>query len=330
MVLIPYSTAYESPSRNISKQTLVDVMASTKTWARFLLRRLWPSETPPLLSTPSRIPAHVLVEEECLPRYDPSHFFPVRLGMSINDRYQIISKLGYGSQSTVWLVRDMWRWRWQANRFVSLKICANRPTARENAEHEITVYKRIATANPDHEGYEWVRKLLGSFEAAGPNGKHPCLVFEAMREPLWILLTHLTDETMSLELLKEWLKLVLQGLDYLHSECHIIHIDLKNDNIMFSIGNPAVLREYIHNQDDDPHLRKDANDRTIYVSRNEFGPLRSPLGRPKISDFGSAAWGDSAKPNRHMIQPDYFRAPEVTLGAEWSYSVDIWTLGVLV
>lgn len=99
---------------------------------------------------------------------------------------------------------------------------------------------------------------------------------------------------------------------------------------MWTFGNPAVLREYLQEQDDDPKLRKDVDGRTIYLSRNEFGPLRKPYPRPKISDFGSAAFGDRGIPFRHMIQPDDLRAPEVILGAEWSYSVDIWTLGVMV
>ena len=32
----------------------------------------------------------------------------------------------------------------------------------------------------------------------------------------------------------------------------------------------------------------------------------------------------------HPIQPDSYRAPEVLLGVGWSYSADIWNLGVMV
>lgn len=47
------------------------------------------------------------VEEETLPEYNPDHFYPVKLGEVLNDRYQVVAKLGYGSSSTIWLARDL-------------------------------------------------------------------------------------------------------------------------------------------------------------------------------------------------------------------------------
>ncbi|KAJ9198984.1 hypothetical protein DTO021D3_8558 [Paecilomyces variotii] len=51
---------------------------------------------------------------------------------------------------------------------------------------------------------------------------------------------------------------------------------------------------------------------------------------PKIADFGSAQPGDSSEPLRFPIQPPLFHAPEVLLGTDWTYSADIWNLGVLI
>lgn len=48
-----------------------------------------------------------LVEEEGLPGYSPRRFYPVRLGEVFNDRFQIVTKLGYGTSSTIWLARDL-------------------------------------------------------------------------------------------------------------------------------------------------------------------------------------------------------------------------------
>lgn len=48
-----------------------------------------------------------VVEEEGLPGYEPEHFYPARLGDVFNDRFQIVTKLGYGSCSTIWLARDL-------------------------------------------------------------------------------------------------------------------------------------------------------------------------------------------------------------------------------
>jgi serine/threonine protein kinase len=76
--------------------------------------------------------------------------------------------------------------------------------------------------------------------------------------------------------------------------------------------------------------RKVVNGRTIYQSHNDFGPLRSLYMLPKLADFGLARRGDRSKVHLHPIQPDHYRAPEALLGTGWTYSADIWNLGVLV
>ena len=49
------------------------------------------------------------IEEEKTPHYTPESFYPARLGEILADRYQIATKVGYGSSSTVWLARDLLR-----------------------------------------------------------------------------------------------------------------------------------------------------------------------------------------------------------------------------
>lgn len=47
------------------------------------------------------------IEEERMPSYDKGVFYPVRLGDVYSSRYQVLSKLGFGANSTVWLCRDL-------------------------------------------------------------------------------------------------------------------------------------------------------------------------------------------------------------------------------
>lgn len=76
---------------------------------------------------------------------------------------------------------------------------------------------------------------------------------------------------------------------------------------------------------------KRVGDRNIYLSHNNFGDQhKSWLMLPKIVDFGLAQSGGGKEPLRHPMQPPLYKAPEVLLGIPWSYSVDIWNLGVLV
>ena len=53
------------------------------------------------------INASCKVDEERLKHYKLSRFYPVYLGDIFESRYQVLSKLGYGSCSTVWLSRDI-------------------------------------------------------------------------------------------------------------------------------------------------------------------------------------------------------------------------------
>ena len=54
-----------------------------------------------------QIPEWHKIEEENLPGYIASQYYPTRIGEVIKERYQVIGKLGFGSTSTAWLARDM-------------------------------------------------------------------------------------------------------------------------------------------------------------------------------------------------------------------------------
>lgn len=69
-------------------------------WA---LKRPWPLST----AVAPKLPVNEGIEEECTPYYTPTRFYPARLGDILIDRYQLATKLGYGSNSTVWLARDL-------------------------------------------------------------------------------------------------------------------------------------------------------------------------------------------------------------------------------
>lgn len=53
------------------------------------------------------MPAHEKVEEEAIPGYVATRYYPVRIGQIFQKRYQVVGKLGFGTTSTVWLARDL-------------------------------------------------------------------------------------------------------------------------------------------------------------------------------------------------------------------------------
>lgn len=93
---------------------------------------------------------------------------------------------------------------------------------------------------------------------------------------------------------------------------------------------PSILENFVRNLAEDPMPRKMKGGGSIYLSHFDFGRLKSFRTLPKLVDFGLAQLSDGREPMRHPIQPPLFHAPEVILGTSWSYSADIWNLGVLV
>lgn len=45
------------------------------------------------------------LEEEKCPNYDPKAYYPARIGETLNGKYELVSKLGWGTGSTVWLAK---------------------------------------------------------------------------------------------------------------------------------------------------------------------------------------------------------------------------------
>ncbi len=107
-----------------------------------------------------------------------------------------------------------------------------------------------------------------------------------------------------------------------------VGIDLKLDNILVKLEDPVLLEWAARDEYDNPLPQKHVDKRTIYLSRNDFGRLLSGAGIPIICDFDISVSG--SVPQSGGIQADMYRAPEAILDAGYTYSADIWNLGVLV
>ena len=54
-----------------------------------------------------RISESQKIEEETMPDYVATRYYPVHIGEVFASRYQVVGKLGFGATSTVWLARDL-------------------------------------------------------------------------------------------------------------------------------------------------------------------------------------------------------------------------------
>jgi serine/threonine protein kinase len=105
---------------------------------------------------------------------------------------------------------------------VTVKITASDCVDDDVAKHERIITRHLKR-NLSHDGFPFVRTMLDDFEVPGLDGPHLCLVYEPMREPLWLFQRRWENGKLPTALLKVYLRFLLRGLDYLHSECCIIH-----------------------------------------------------------------------------------------------------------
>ncbi|KAL9019501.1 MAG: hypothetical protein Q9185_003201 [Variospora sp. 1 TL-2023] len=201
-------------------------MLWAKSRMRSLLKTLHTPPWPPSTAIAPALDKCQPIEEERTPYYDPKRFYPAYLGKILNDRYQVATKVGYGTNSTVWLARDLHQLRWSADRYVAVKINAVNRAGKKAAETELRNMQLISKSNPRHEGRHFVRTLLDSFTLSGTDNEHICLVFEPLREPIWLMNERFKGKVIPSGILKVMIQMLLHGLDYLHTECHIVHTDI--------------------------------------------------------------------------------------------------------
>lgn len=101
---------------------------------------------------------------------------------------------------------------------------------------------------------------------------------------------------------------------------------------MITFEHDAVLKNFATRQKDSlqPRRTRPGDGRAIYLSQSDFGPLQGRRLLPKLADFNLCFPGVENQEHLSAIQAHRYHAPEVLLGCPWSYSVDIWNLGLLV
>jgi len=90
-------------------------------------------------------------------------------------------------------------------------------------DDELEMYKRIDRGSKTHSGHSAVRSLLDSFDVDGPEDKHRCLVHPPLWESVLTFLHRNPVRRLPMPVLAFALKRVFLALDYLHTECQVIH-----------------------------------------------------------------------------------------------------------
>uniref|UniRef100_A0A8C6S4B8 non-specific serine/threonine protein kinase n=1 Tax=Neogobius melanostomus TaxID=47308 RepID=A0A8C6S4B8_9GOBI len=176
-------------------------------------------------------------EQEDPADYCKGGYHLVKIGDLFNGRYHVIRKLGWGHFSTVWLCWDI-----QVKNFVAMKVVKSAQHYTETALDEIKLLRCVRESDPDDPNKDMVVQLIDDFKISGVNGIHVCMVFEVLGHHLlkWIIKSNY--QGLPLPCVKSIIRQVLQGLDYLHTKCKIIHTDIKPENILMCVDDAFVRR----------------------------------------------------------------------------------------
>ncbi|KAF7695947.1 SRSF protein kinase 3 [Silurus meridionalis] len=236
-----------------------------------------------------------LEEEEDPSEYCDGGYHPVQVGDVFNKRYKVLSKLGWGYFATVWLCVDL-----RSGRHVAVKVLKSGPGFSQAGQDELSLLQCASGLSACHPLRGRIVQLLDEFKIAGVNGIHVCLVLELLGPDLQCWQVCFGKPGLSLACVRRIITQVLEGLDYLHTHCKIIHADIKPENILLCLGQQPLAHK--------THI----NPEKISV---------------KITDLGSSCW--VYKHFCEEIQTRQYRALEVLLGCDYGPPADIWSLACM-
>ncbi|GAB1742048.1 hypothetical protein NU219Hw_g7438t1 [Hortaea werneckii] len=267
------------------------------------------------------------IEEETVPNYDARHYYPVEIRDIFQGRYEVLGKLGYGATSTTWFCRDQYD-----EDFKVLKICiheSGKPLREEDA------YSQFSGLRTSNVGYFFTRMAEDVFELSGPSGfQHTCFVFTPAACTIWEILVCHGDQSINLDFIKSTLLCALRALDFLHSDAHLIHTDVKLDNMLMSLTDDAELEALAwHLAENPPEFKVDETGRKIYEQCNLPSLGATSWDHAILGDLGEAYVFDDDKDDGllgpSIVGPAALRPPEVILGMKWGAPLDIWQIGCL-
>lgn len=176
-------------------------------------------------------------EQEDPADYCKGGYHPVKIGDLFSSRYRVTRKLGWGHFSTVWLCWDL-----TDKKFVALKVVKSASHFTETALDEIKLLKVVRDSDVNDPKRNKTVQLLDDFKISGVNGTHVCMVFEVLGHNLLKLIIRSNYHGIPTENVKCIIRQVLEGLDYLHTKCKIIHTDIKPENVLVCVDENYIRK----------------------------------------------------------------------------------------
>ncbi|KAI1326699.1 kinase-like domain-containing protein [Xylariaceae sp. FL0255] len=253
--------------------------------------------------------------------YRPGGYHPVHLHDKLNDRFEVIHKLGFGGFATIWLCWDAKNRIWVAVKII--QACVS-----NEQRPEIKLINALK-ADPDFDLEDWGRAgvILPSeqFWLDGPNGRHLCEVLPVLG-PLLYDQWHYGMSLEELPMMKELLYQVVSGLNFLHKK-GICHGDFRPANILMQVEDLDVMeKDELIDLLGPPQLVGAPNREgcPAYLVKSAKLDALKVKNKIAIIDLGEAF--RPSNPPEHFGIPEMYRAPEAYLLIQPSFPSDIWSL----
>ncbi|KAI1863716.1 hypothetical protein JX265_003853 [Neoarthrinium moseri] len=267
---------------------------------------------------------------EDMAKYNKGGFHPVHLGDVLDDRFQVVHKLGSGGFGTVWLCRDQKFDKWRA-----VKIIAASQSDQAGDLKVIQHLRSVATLEDLEQNY--IATPLEEFWLEGPNGRHLCFIMPIMGCAVSTWRSKLDDGD---EATSPWIKAacrqITKGVRFLH-EKGVCHNDLRPNNILIKLDQQAIQQldkeemvEILGEPDEiEVETTSGADPRPIApeycVAPATFLKHKNLFtDQIAIVDFGESFLIEDPRSTSGI--PPTYAAPEVLLGGSLGPGTDIWSL----
>ena len=210
--------------------------------------------------------------------------FHVTLGLDVDvstKRYKIISYLGEGTFG-----KCVECWDRQTKTFCAVKIINGGKKNTKDGIIEIQIMEEMLK-NDKFDEYNFIKIKNVLYT----DTNHICIVMPVHGKSLYKSIEQ--KEEFNLNTISHIAHQIAKTLDFMHNNLHMIHTDLKTENIIFD----------------------KSSDHNFKI---------------RICDFGGVVVVKEDTKFNYCAQTQNFRAPEIIMNREWSYKIDMWSIGCIL
>lgn len=267
---------------------------------------------------------------ENITQYCKGGYHPVHIGDILNDRFEVVNKLGSGGFGIVWLCLDT-----KFNKWGAVKIMTADHSTKESDRDAKIIEHLKSQASLEELRENGITIPLEEFWIDGPHGSHHCSVMPVLgcSVQAWRRKLHWT-EFVSGNKARAMCQEVVKSLDFLHKH-GICHGDFRPANILLRVeGFEDLDRSEVNRIFGEPELRKlgrtypgsETWPEYCVLPVSEYNSKWVDLAIPKVAiiDYGESFFIN--EPRKFCGIPKLYAAPELFFDSRPSVNSDIWAL----